>query len=173
MQSLYESLEFSKVLEKVNEYARTDIGKNLVSNIRLFNDQNALQLELDKLNEMISLILRFNELPIDNSSNLLDIINHAYKVGILSIYDLEKIAFDALMADKIIKKFSTIEELFPKLKDDIDKMKSLSYIEQEIHSVISPNLTIFDDATPNLKKIRRQIVTLESDVSLNQEPVFV
>ncbi|MCH5172073.1 MAG: endonuclease MutS2 [Erysipelotrichales bacterium] len=166
MQSVYESLEFSKVLEKVNEYTRTDIGKNLVSNIKLFNDQNSLQLELDKLNEMISLILRFNELPVDNSSNLLDIINHAYKVGILTIYDLEKVAFDVLMVDKILKKFSTIEEHFPKLKDVIEEMKSLSYIEQEIHGVISSNLTIFDDATPNLKKIRRQIVTLESDVSL-------
>ncbi|MCH5180407.1 MAG: endonuclease MutS2 [Erysipelotrichales bacterium] len=165
MQSVYESLEFSKVLEKVNEYTRTDIGKNLVSNIKLFNDQNVLQLELDKLNEMMSLILRFNELPIDNSSNLLDILNYASKVGILTIQDLEKVAFDVIIANKVINKFSSLEEEFLKLKNEIEHLTNLSSIEQEIHKVISPNLTIYDDATPTLKRIRRQIVTLESDVS--------
>lgn len=166
MQSVYEALEFDKVLNKINEHTCTDIGKDLVNRVKIFNDQKSLQNELDKLNEMISLIYRFNELPIDNSSNLLDIINHAYKVGILTIYDLEKVALDVIMTDKIINKFSTIEDHFPNIKEVIKDLVSLSYIENEIHKVITPNLTIYDDATPDLKRIRRQLVTLETDVSL-------
>ncbi len=166
MQSIYESLEFAQVLAKVNEYTRSDIGKQLVSSIKIFSDQTALQRELDRLNEMMSQILRYGELPIENSANLQTIINNGLKTGLLAIHDLEKIAFDALITEKVCKKFSPFADSFPKLNTIIRELKDLSFIEKEIHAIISPNFTIYDEASKELKNIRKQLLNLESDVAL-------
>lgn len=165
MKSIYESLEFKKVTDIIASYTKTEVGKEKINNLELILDQNQLTNELDTLKEMHSFISRYNELPISNSSLLIEIIEHGEKTGILSVYDLEKVASDISTIKRIKSVFEKYKEEFNKLSNIISDFIDLSNLEDLIHSVVSPSLTIYDDASMDLKRIRRNIASLESDLS--------
>lgn len=166
MKSIYESLEFNEVLLEIKEYAKTSVGKEYVANASIFSNEDDLKNELDILNEMLSLVLRFNELPIDSSSDLLSVINHALKTGLLTVYDLEHVANDVLITSRILNRFNAIEEEYPLLRKKMNEFYELGHIEKLIHSVVSPSLSIYDNASNELARIRRALFSLESDLSL-------
>ena len=165
MKSFYESLEFQKVKDIIVTLAKTEVAKEKINNLEIILDQNELQKELDILKEMHSFLSRYNELPISNSSLLIDIITHGEKTGILSVYDLEKVASDISTIKRVQTSFEKCKDEFPLLDNLISSFIDLSSLEDLIHSVISPSLTIYDDASVDLKRIRRNIASLESDLS--------
>lgn len=165
MKSFYESLEFQKVKDIIVTLAKTEVGKEKINNLEIILEQNQLQNELDILKEMHSFLSRYNELPISNSSLLIDIIAHGEKTGILSVYDLEKVASDISTIKRVQTSFEKCKDEFPLLDKLISNFIDLSSLEDLIHSVISPSLTIYDDASVDLKRIRRNIASLESDLS--------
>lgn len=164
MKSFYDSLEFSSVTCEVSELTHTVVAKNLLEGVRVFNDEQKLAHELATLNEMISLAERFGELPLANSDNLTRVISDAEKFKILTVYDLEKVAQDVILIKHIQEYFKKVEADYPLLKKRFEEFQDLSSLENLIHSVISPNLTIYDTASQELNRIRRQLHNLEDEL---------
>lgn len=165
MKSFYESLEFKKVLEIVNGYSKTEVGSELVLSSKIHSNPISLNDDLNLLKEMMSLVQRYNELPICNSSNLLKIIELANKFGILSVYDLEKVAQDIIIIKKLLSEFNKIKDEYPLLTKIMNDFVDLTNLESLIHSVISPNLSIYDNASNELNRIRRSLTNLENDLA--------
>lgn len=164
MKDIYEALEFKRVLENVQKYCHTDIGKEHVLNLKLLTNKAKLFDELAILNELSSLIQKYGLLPITSSSSLKQMIEFAKKGGVLTPLELQHVANDVITISSIIKFVENIENLYPKLKEIIAQFYNLSNIERAINQVISPNLTIYDNATSELKKIRHSLSQLESDL---------
>ena len=165
MKNLYDTLEFNKIQEKLNLYIKTEVGKNLVNTLELSTDFFLLQKELSFVEEMMNLIVRFGTLPIINSSDLAIKIGFAKKGGILTPKDLNDIAEDIETSSKVISFIKKCEGNYENIKDFIKDFNVLNHLSNSIKGVISPSLTIYDNASSKLKSIRTKIVSTQQELT--------
>ena len=165
MKNLYDTLEFNKIQEKLNLYIKTEVGKNLVNTLELSTDFFLLQKELSFVEEMMNLIVRFGTLPIINSSDLAIKIGFAKKGGILTPKDLNDIAEDIETSSKVISFVKKCEGNYDNIKDFIKDFNVLNHLSNSIKGVISPSLTIYDNASSKLKSIRTKIVSTQQELT--------
>ena len=81
MQDIYQTFEFNKIKEHLLEYAKTELAKVYIDELKMFENQEAVKNALLDLNEVSSIIVRFGPLPINNSANALVLIDLAKKTG--------------------------------------------------------------------------------------------
>lgn len=161
MQNAYQKFEFEKILETLSSFCLTEQGKNLAKNTSMYLKEEDLAKALNTLSEMRFVLAKYDSLPIEVSSSLEIPLSLASKGGTLNIQDLERIANDILISQKLVRYFSKVNEA-PLLKEMVLALPNLSYLEKDIHRIISPELTIFDNASSKLKNIRLSISRLES-----------
>ncbi|MCQ2801906.1 MAG: endonuclease MutS2 [Bacilli bacterium] len=164
MLDIYGTLEISKVLEEISSFSSTELGKKKVLSLRMLEKEDVIK-SLKLVDEMSSFILRYGSLPIASSFDLAKYIETARKGGILTPAELDHIALDILTAKKISDFFRKAEKsLYFNLLNVVGKLYDISPLELKIHSVIAPNLSIKDDASPTLNKIRTAIHKQEFEV---------
>ena len=164
MLDIYQTLEISKVLEEISSYSHTEIAKNKLLNQKMLPLEEASK-SLVLVSQMSDFILKYGSVPIRASFDLERHVNLALKGGVLTPLDLDHIASDIVTANNVnnfFKKGSKAE--YFELKDLVDKLYDITPLELKIHSVIAPNLSIKDDASPKLKAIRNEIFKLENSV---------
>jgi Mismatch repair ATPase (MutS family) len=178
MQNIYEKFEFQKITEKVASYARSEVGKSLARNLTMIPEEEHLKEELARLEEMDYLLAGYGRLPLDVSSDLTRVVELAQKGGVLSIEDLEKAAHDVLQERSLIAFFRPIADS-PLLLSYVANFPHLDFLEKDIHKVIAPDLSIFDNASPKLKSVRLSITHLENEMKkklgfvLDQNKVYL
>ncbi|MBQ0008734.1 MAG: endonuclease MutS2 [Firmicutes bacterium] len=164
MLDIYGTLEISKVLEEISSFSNTELGKKKILSLRMLEKDEAIK-SLKLVDEMSSFILRYGSLPIASSFDLVKYIETAKKGGILTPAELDHIAHDILTAKKISDFFRKAEKsLYFSLIQVVNKLYDISHLELRIHSVIAPNLSIKDDASLALSKIRNAIHKQEFEV---------
>ena len=157
MQNIYLTFEFDKIKESIDQYAKTELGREYIANLVMFDNPNAMSEALLDLSEMMSCIIRFGPFPILTSANALKLIELAKKTALLTPRDLELIAEDVLTSQQISKHLNKLSDDYSRIKLIGSTFNDLTNLEREIHRVITPSLTISDNATPELKEIRRKI----------------
>ncbi len=163
MQNAYEKFEFEKVTEKLASYTRTEGGKHKALSLRMFDNTIALERELAFTQEMMDILDRFGNLPITVSSDLSKAIDLAKKGGVLGISELERVASDILLQEALRHYFRQVDSS-PLLLEYVSHFPDISSIEKDIHRVIAPDLTIFDNASPKLSTVRHAMRRLENEM---------
>lgn len=162
MLDIYQTLEIKQILQEVASYSRSELAKQRITNLKMYSTFEEVKHSLAILDEMLSCSLRHGRLPINVSFDISRYIETALKGGVLTPLDLDHVANDILVSQSLFSYFSKVEKaLYPLLLDEANKMVDLDFLEKEIHRVITPNLSIFDNASPELNKLRRQIANLE------------
>lgn len=160
MQDVYQKFEFEKIRETLKKYARTDIGRAKAETLTMYSDEFLLLHELKTLEEVRNTIAKYGNLPIDVSSDLKEYVSLAKKGGCLNVEELERIANDVKNAKSITNYFKKVYDS-PLLLEYVANFPHLDFLEEDIHRIIAPDLTIFDSASPKLKSIRQSIRRLE------------
>ena len=163
MQDIYQTFEFNKIQESIKEYAKTELAREKIDNLKMLPVEEVKSVLLD-LEETMSLVTRFGLIPIATSANAIFLIEMAKKTALLTPRDLNLIADDVLTSQAILKFFEKVDVGYPRLKAKIETFLDLSSLEKEIHRVITSSLTINDKATPELKTIRDKIRRLETSL---------
>ena len=164
MQNIYETFEFNKIKEHLLEYAKTELAKVYIDELKMFESSEAMKNALEDLKEISSIITRFGPLPIHNSANALVLIDLAKKTGLLTPRDLSLIAEDVLTITKISAFLKKIDNLYPRINKLTEGFIDLSNLEKEIHRVITNSLTVADHASPDLYQIRHQLKKAEANL---------
>ena len=164
MQDIYQTFEFNKIKEHILEYAKTELAKVYIDELKMFENQEAIKNALLDLNEVSSIIVRFGPLPINNSANALVLIDMAKKTGLLTPRDLHLIAEDVLTINKISAFLKKIENGYPRIIEITQGFMDLTNLEKEIHRVITNSLTVADHATPTLYQIRTKLKKVEAEL---------
>ena len=157
MQNIYLTFEFDKIKDSIDQYAKTELGREYISNLIMFDNPSSMSEALLDLSEMMSCIIRFGPFPILTSANALKLIELAKKTALLTPRDLELIAEDVLTSQQITKHLNKLNDDYLRIKNIGLTFKDLTNLEREIHRVITSSLTITDNASPELKEIRRKI----------------
>ena len=164
MLDIYGTLEINKVLEEISSFSSTELGKAKIKALKMLSLEDATK-SLKLLSELSNYILKYGNVPIYSSFDLSNYIDTALKGGVLTPLDLDHIALDVLNANKIHSFFSKGDKsLYFELFELVNKLYNIEELEIKIHKVISPNLSIYDNASKELANIRRQILSLENNI---------
>ena len=159
-------LEFYTVLNSIEKYCLTDLGKKNVQLIRTISQRNKLLSELTQTFEYVSSFENNNRIPthyfdeITKEIHLLTIENsYLEPASLLKVVSLTNTVLEIL---KFLKKF---EILYPTLTQNSSNLTYESIIVVEINKIISPFGTVLDTASPNLKQIRKSISEVRSQIT--------
>lgn len=165
MQQVELTLEFYKIREFLKEYAKTELGREYIDSISFSSDKVYIQKELDFLKEMMDLLSRYSDLPISTSVSILKLIDIAKKTALMTPQDLNHVSNDIETSIKLIRHLDKIKNDFPLISELCSHFSDLSSLNKEIKRVITPQLTVSDNASSELKAIRQKIKSLESQLN--------
>lgn len=163
-----EKLEFNKVLENLNKYTHTYIGKELVYSLTPSTNKETVKKLLLETTEATILILRKSNAPISQIENIKYLLKKLESNGILSTKELLDIA-NILKISRELKEYFNLDlgknnEEFPNLEKYFENLYTNKSIEDKFFSSIIDENTIDDNASPNLRTIRRNIHKAELEI---------
>ncbi|MCX5775919.1 MAG: hypothetical protein NTV44_06205, partial [Firmicutes bacterium] len=164
MKTAYQAFEFDLIKEKIKNYAKGEMARHAIDDLVMFSDIESLSEELMTLDEMSSLILRYSNLPLSFSIDVMPLIELARKGGVLTPGDFDHIADDIVTSMAVIKYFNKAEGPYDRLRNYVKDFVDLTPLEKNIRKVITPSLTIYDTASPALKSIRKKILAAEQEL---------
>ena len=163
-----EKLEFNKILDILNEYTHTYIGKELVHSLNPSTNKNIVKRLLDETTEATILILRKGSAPISQIENISIALKKLESNGILSSKELLDIAHILKISMELKNYFNSslgkTDENFPNLESYFSQLYTNKLIEDKIFSSIIDENTIDDNASQNLRTIRRTIRKIELEI---------
>lgn len=152
-------LEFNKIIEKVANFAETKNGKEVVHKLDVSSELNGVIFKQKQTAQALSIIIEKGSPPLGGISDIKDYVKRGAVGGIISLRGLLNCA-DTLRAGRLLKNYVLLNnndrtyDVLESLSQDIFTNKD---IEEKIYSVIISEEEIADDASPQLKKIRREI----------------
>jgi len=166
-------LEFSKIKNQLKEKISTATGELIVEKIvpkvdlqQIFNAQR----ETTEMREIIS----YDGTP--PFSRLEDVSSELKKSAVKGfILDAKKIIkiLKVLKTSRLIKKFLLkTKEKYPLIKERAEKIRTFSELEKEIIQCIDEDGLVLDRASPELRKIRRDIIKKEQALKNKLETII-
>ena len=152
-------LEFDKIIEKVAGFAETNMGKEEVYKLDTSSNFEGVKFKQKKTAQALSIIIEKGSPPLGGISDIKEYVKRGAVGGIISLRGLLNCA-DTLRAARLLKNYVLLNnedrdyELLEELCENIHTNKD---IEERIYSVIISEEEIADDASSELKRIRREI----------------
>ncbi len=151
-------LEFSTVLETIEEYCISDLGRKKVKHIRPINRSLELKSTLHQVNEYLSAFENENRIP----SHYFEEISK--EISLLGIEDsfLEgnafiKIASMSENVNDLLMFFKKFKDYYPTLFTESEDIEFNKLMGTQIRSLISPFGEVVDNASAALQNIRKEI----------------
>lgn len=153
-------LEFNKIIEMLKECATSSVGKELCQSLVPLTDHEPIKERLSETSEAVAMIIHLSQPPIGPIYDLSNAVKMAQIGGVLSPKQLLEVG-DALRTGRVLKKFIVGNEAnvtkYPKLSGIASQIEVYINLEKEIEQCIVSETEISDNASSELRKIRKQI----------------
>ena len=159
-------LEFEKIIQKLEKFAVTDLGKKKCEELRPVSELNQVKKMLSETSEASSLILKFGNAPVRKVIDYSILANKIRIGGVLSAGELLQTA-TLLKTMRELKQYFEVdeaEEQYPILNDYFEALYTNLNVEKEIERCIQGEEEIDDRASTELYQIRRHIADSESRI---------
>lgn len=168
MNNIYlEKLEYNKIIENLQNYCITFIGKDCAKKLMPSNDKTEVTQMLNETNEAVSVLFKASTPPISEIADIkiyLKILESGGTLSLKAILDLAKV----LKISDELKKYFTQDfinmEDYPILNEQFEKLYTNYDIYSKIFKIIIDENTVSDDASSKLKDIRRNQRKLEQNI---------
>ncbi len=160
-----EDLEFNEILNSIQEYAYSDEAKQRILQITPSIYREEINKKLDLTNEYLSSLESENPFPhhfvppFNNALKILSIENAFIEPDKLLI-----IANAVDILNELKRFFIKHAQYFPRLLEEIESLKIQPEISKLIRKIINQYGDLKDEASPELKKIRKNIYSLQQDI---------
>ena len=165
MEHAYKTFEFDVILQKVANYASTSMGKEKILDLKPSLEYLEIKDELEHLDEAIRIVYRYERCPF---SNIYDISSSLYKASKDGVLLSEELFIIAQVIDgvRVIKDFAKNVPLtdIPYFKSLTDQLVVPTSLRNQILNCISPTYEIYDNASGELKRIRKEMKRVEAEV---------
>lgn len=160
-----QDLEFSTVLQHVAEHCISGLGKEQVHTITPIKDRKTLFTELNLVDEYLTSFYSDNRIPNHGFDNVLDKIKHlAIENSFIETDAFLKIATTSLTVNELIKFFKKFNVQFPVFFKISQKIEFTTYVDDEIKKIIDISGEVKNNASTDLKQIRRDINTIRGKI---------
>ncbi|WP_321286181.1 Smr/MutS family protein [uncultured Sunxiuqinia sp.] len=166
-QNFEPKIGFDRVRALLKSNCLGELGKARVDEISFLTDFKAIQLELAYADEFAKLTQENDAFPtnyyFDLRQSLSKIKTEGRFLEVLELFDLKR----SLETITAIVRFlgNQKEELYPNLKKLVQPVQVFPYIKDRIDQIISQHGKIKDQASPELGRIRRELLNKQNNVS--------
>jgi len=166
-------LEFSKIKKLLEERVVSAIGQEIVEKIIPLTDLEQILTAQRETTEMREIILYEGTPPFTR----LEDINSELKKSVIKGTILEAVKIlkilKILITSRLVKKFLLKPgEKYPLIKERANKIETFLELEEEIIHCIGEDGIVVDQASPDLKKIRREIIKKEQAIKSKLESII-
>lgn len=165
-------LEYFKILEILKGYVYTQEAKNIILSLLPLKDSETIKLKLIETREADDFLQKEGNLPFSSLENIDEIIKKAKIRSILNGSELNKIKNNLVIFNEIKEDFENKKERYPNLFSYAIRIKKDTIINFEIERCIDEEGNIKDDASPELKSIRRKLRDLREKIIEKLEDLF-
>lgn len=158
---------FDRVRQFLKSSCLGDLGKDRVDEIFFLTDYRAIQKELAYAEEFVRLMTETDNFPtnyyFDLRKSLSKIRTEGRFLEVHELFDLKR----SLETITAIIRFlgNQKEELYPNLRELVSPIQVFPYIKDRIEQIISQHGKIKDQASPELGRIRRELLNKQNNVS--------
>ena len=162
-------LEFNEIINKLKEEVYLDYSKKIIDETKAMNDLDEINNELNLTDECLIIIQRYGKFPIyfKNDTNIEYSLNKIHKAGVLSPFELAEMGnfFDSIR-DSILYQEKLVDSKIDcnHLTNIIDNLTYNKDLNLQVKKIVTPYGEINDDASSNLKSIRKQYKDLEKAI---------
>ncbi len=158
-------LEFNTVLNSIASHCNTNLGKEAILQIEPYSNKIDLLQQLYQTNEYLASFENENKIP---NHHFEEITN---EIHVLSIEDsfLESISFQSMATisdtvNTLLKFFKKFKEYYPTLHTFSEEIEYTKIIIESIDKVINRFGEVKDNATAELRVIRKEINTIRGQI---------
>jgi len=160
-------LEFDKIIERLSDFAETSNGKKEAMRLQLSYDTEGVEFKQKQTAEALSIIIEKGTPPLGGVADIKEYVKRGSVGGIISLKGLLSCA-DTLRAARLIKNYVLLNNKEERSFEILEKLCSSIYSNKEtedrIFAVIISEEEIADDASPELKRIRREIQIKQNSI---------
>ncbi|MBR2706845.1 MAG: endonuclease MutS2 [Mogibacterium sp.] len=151
-------LEFNKITDLLAQQAGSALTRKRIAELSPMTNMRMIQDALTETSEAVSVILYKGNIPVGETGDITPLTGMALKGRILSMRELLQVR-SALSAARTVKKFLSEEmpeglELIPEIAGLLEPVPKL---EQDISDAVISEDEMSDNASPELRAIRREI----------------
>lgn len=158
-----ELLEYNKIIDELEQYAVSELGKKMISNLHPSDDIDRVRNQLIETTEARKIIDKSSSIPIQNLVGIENVIEKLGKGIALNPEDLQNILGLLRSTRKIIRFMDERKYIAPTISSYAFSMYELSEVIEEIDRCIANN-KVHDKASPQLDKIRKKIYIVENRI---------
>ncbi len=165
-----ESLEFNRVLAWIANRCVTDQGRARLKSIEPFQGKEALAIALAEVRDMRDVLQVEGGFPIWNFVDVRVLVNKLIPAeSYLEIKEFVELQNFLELSREVIHFKEKMEDKYPYLNTIIKQLQNTDRLLQQIQFTIDPAGKIFDNASPELKSIRREIKQIDSEIHVRLE----
>ena len=160
-----QDLEFTTVIQQVAAFSISELGKKQILETIPFSSKKRLLRELEFTNEYLSSFESDNRIPNHGFDNIYEQLKRlTIEDSYIETESFLKIATTSETIKELKKYFKKFHSYYPQLSILTDNVDFVQEIIDHIKKVITPYGEIVDNASPELRKIRRSINSLHGKI---------
>ena len=161
-----QDLEFTTVIQQVAEFSISELGKRKVLETLPFSNKKQLLQELNFANEYISSFESDNRIPNHGFDNIYEQIKRlSIEDSYIEPESFLKIAAVTASVKELKRYFKKFNSYYPSLYEFSEEITFIQDIIDDIRKIVSNYGEIVDNASPELRKIRRSIAIKFFEIS--------
>lgn len=162
-----EKLEYRQIIQKLLNLCVTNFGKEKANTLRPYFEKEIVQINLVETEEAVNLIYK-NNIPsfieMGDNTILIKILESYGVLSIKGLLDLNKVLKTAQVLKTYFSADYIEKEMFPNLTKYFEELYTNPNIVQNIEQSIEDENTISDNASQELKSIRKKQKVLEQEI---------
>ncbi len=162
-----EKLEYNKILEKLQTFCKTYLGKEEVKKLQPYTKEEKVKEKLKETDEAINMIYKTGNIAISEIADNTDGINILKAEGVLSAKKILEIV-QVLKVSETLKKYFQKEYInnqdFLTLSELFNNLYTNNNIVEKISKSIIDEETIADEASPELHSIRKKKIKITGQI---------
>jgi DNA mismatch repair protein MutS2 len=168
-----DTLEFGQIKKYLSTLAVSECGRDYLLKSDPYQDIRSLEDALSRVTEMRELIAFDEAFPLHHFSDLQIPLQKAEVVGaFLQPDEIKNILNCLVLSRQIVTYMNSRQEKYPRIHQYIGNCEPLPLLEMEITRIISEHGDIKDNASSELKQIRRSIQLSESRIRQRLEAIL-
>lgn len=166
-------IKFDKIRQLINNNCLSDMGRELVNEIKFSFDAEWIRTSLAETAEFMRICQEEDEFPVSNYHDVRPFLLRVRVEGLfLEVNELVILKNSLESLNAIMHFFSNKQEIYPYLIARAGDVRVFPYILQRLDSIVSKFGTIKDSASPALGNIRHNIAKKQSGISRRMQALL-
>lgn len=166
MKKVKETLEFNKIIEHLNRHTSCSLGKDLILQMKKFDDLESLQMELSETDEVLRLCFAYGKLSLGGLHDLSLPLKKSMMDGMLLPHQLLDVVAHIDCVNHVLNYQKQNQLETPYFKEATEGLIELKNLKQAIEKAITRDGEVADHASTELARIRRQIRHMENQIKV-------